>query len=706
MDRNNALKILNEDFKLKSEMVCSLENAKSALEEQINDKDRELNLIREELESTRDKMINLESQRMTLQRDVDDKNVLIADKSDSNSVTDISIVQGDLESKCNIIRSMEVVHKTLQDLIIDKDEVIDSQKVVIENFLKNSDPDTEKYLKEAKNVIAWKEAEIVNCQKEIKRMEDIYQRNEDSNELMRQLKNEKEVKKNLIKQLDDQLLITQKTELAFKTQEQLIRAKSEIIDNLKTIISQHKNNSSPCGFCGNEDNLMSKTSVSDNGVQDFTNEHKEDDILPVPGLHESLERLSSNALHGLIVNGFLLWADIKRRTTADKIWKAEALKHFSKEEITNAKSMLWDACDENVIGRMIRRQGPSKNNSEVDDISAALTLLAEGEVLPLFVGTSSMVMQTPSISPCSNAADIQSIEEVVERVTMKQTDLLSKNHDRAISKADHGNKKIDDIVKRLDSIEWNSNGMTHTANYAEQSNEMTLAESNCNGLEQTPNPHAEFSAPTIPTNVTDTTTENEWNNVVNRKSRTSWRQKANILRGTGKSDSESKMLSADVHLVVYGLAKQVTSLELSRFLESKGLKLLNCDLLTKYEGARSLSFKITIRSSDYEKATNAELWPIGVGVRAFKFFNNRQENNGRSSNSKVINGELKSIIKNTKVSDQSTVSQMQTIAQHQDNPRMQYNFHPYVDASTMKGSWQHQHRIVPLSSVQPRESYV
>ena len=72
----------------------------------------------------------------------------------------------------------------------------------------------------------------------------------------------------------------------------------------------------------------------------------------------------------------------------------------------------------------------------------------------------------------------------------------------------------------------------------------------------------------------------------------------------------------------------MTSLQLSYFLEDKFLNILSCDLLTKYEGARLLSFKITIRSSEYEKVTNPEMWPVGVGVRQFKFFNTRQNKNG------------------------------------------------------------------------------
>ena len=107
--------------------------------------------------------------------------------------------------------------------------------------------------------------------------------------------------------------------------------------------------------------------------------------------------------------------------------------------------------------------------------------------------------------------------------------------------------------------------------------------------------------------------------VKTQKDRRNWRQMANIFRGKAKCESGGESLSADIHLVVYGLAKHVTSLQLSRFIEDKCLKILSCDPLTKYEGIHSLS---------YEKATNPEMWFVRVGVRQFKFFNTRQNENG------------------------------------------------------------------------------
>ena len=66
---------------------------------------------------------------------------------------------------------------------------------------------------------------------------------------------------------------------------------------------------------------------------------------------------------------------------------------------------------------------------------------------------------------------------------------------------------------------------------------------------------------------------------------------------------------------------------------NKGLDTKSCDLLTKYEGSRSLAYKITIKKSDYEKATATDVWPAGTGVRRYKFFSNKRNGDaGKSSN--------------------------------------------------------------------------
>ena len=75
------------------------------------------------------------------------------------------------------------------------------------------------------------------------------------------------------------------------------------------------------------------------------------------------------------------------------------------------------------------------------------------------------------------------------------------------------------------------------------------------------------------------------------------------------------MVSSDYDLVAYGIRKDVSAIHLSQYLINKGLEIKSCDLLTKHEGARSLTYKISIRKGDLEKASAPEMWPDGVGVR-------------------------------------------------------------------------------------------
>ena len=118
----------------------------------------------------------------------------------------------------------------------------------------------------------------------------------------------------------------------------------------------------------------------------------------MPGLQESMLCMS-NILHGVVLNGLLVWADIQRRTTAENIWKEEARKYFTKDELTDAKEILWDVADKTVLRKMIKRRETSKSNAEINDISNALKKFSENEVMPIFLGTSNMVMPTPLFNP-------------------------------------------------------------------------------------------------------------------------------------------------------------------------------------------------------------------------------------------------------------------------------------------------------------------
>ena len=292
-------------------------------------------------------------------------------------------LQKELKNSKEVIRSTEKACDTLRKLASDKDEVIAQQKIIIDSCrCRSKDYNEEltnlrKKLEEANNLIDERNFELRDTKELLveKKSEEVGANGN--------CKLEKELTKSLLlnedlrNKLRIQVTITKKTELAFNTQTELVETKEELIKNQRIVIEH-----------------MKRAQEENTNLIDTTSNETEHPS--VPGLHESVLCMTNLALHGVILNGFLVWADIQRRTTAEYIWNAEG-KHFIKEEITDAKEVLWDVADNGVLGNMIKRQGPSKSTAEINDISNALKKLAEREVMPLFLGTSNMVMQTPSI---------------------------------------------------------------------------------------------------------------------------------------------------------------------------------------------------------------------------------------------------------------------------------------------------------------------
>ena len=111
-----------------------------------------------------------------------------------------------------------------------------------------------------------------------------------------------------------------------------------------------------------------------------------------------------------------------------------------------------------------------------------------------------------------------------------------------------------------------------------------------------------------------------------------WRRALNILHGTADSQNT---LAADVDLVAYGVAKNATADGLKSFLETRGISVVQCVNLTTFEHARTHSYKVTIKASEYEKATKPEVWPFRVGVRLFKQFKKKTDEQQTNWDSQV-----------------------------------------------------------------------
>ena len=107
----------------------------------------------------------------------------------------------------------------------------------------------------------------------------------------------------LEKRIEDQ------ADLAFHTKYELANAKDEVINNFKTILDLWKADSP-------RENVVEVTATPD------TLKH---------GMKECCEFMEvHHANNGVELNGFLLWLDIQRQTTPERLWKV--LRDFLKKK--------------------------------------------------------------------------------------------------------------------------------------------------------------------------------------------------------------------------------------------------------------------------------------------------------------------------------------------------------------------------------------
>ena len=95
-----------------------------------------------------------------------------------------------------------------------------------------------------------------------------------------------------------------------------------------------------------------------------------------------------------------------------------------------------------------------------------------------------------------------------------------------------------------------------------------------------------------------------------------------ILKDTDKgvvygTKQDTSLTAADVEIVAFGVAKDVTCYHIATYAEKQGIKIVNCELLTSWEEARSNTFKLTVKATRAKTTLTEEVWPLGVGIRRF-----------------------------------------------------------------------------------------
>ena len=131
----------------------------------------------------------------------------------------------------------------------------------------------------------------------------------------------------------------------------------------------------------------------------------------------------------------------------------------------------------------------------------------------------------------------------------------------------------------------------------------------------------------------------------------------------GKEETGNCLLTADENLVASGVSKDATTEQLKEFIVSKGIELLT----NHKEEARSFSYRIAIKPSDYDKALHPDVWPYRVGVRLYKPKRWQPKQNSWNQQSSQTGGNINDQRRNNGTQQEKRPGPQQTGAQALNN---------------------------------------
>ena len=109
-----------------------------------------------------------------------------------------------------------------------------------------------------------------------------------------------------------------------------------------------------------------------------------------------------------------------------------------------------------------------------------------------------------------------------------------------------------------------------------------------------------------------------------RERKQTWRQKLPNITG----NSGDKGFAAPIDLFVFNVNNEVTEDAIKNHMkDSKALELIEV-VKVSHNDARTKSFRVKVKSEDYEKAMDCETWPSRVRVRPYRHFKQRREQTG------------------------------------------------------------------------------
>ena len=390
-------------------------------------------------------------------------------------------------------------------------------------------------------------------------------------------------------------------------------------------------------------------------------------------LRKFMEDVKSTAKNGIILSGVLSWVDIQTHTTAVGVRQEQMASLFTLEEIEEAMEDLWSACggDSTVIGAIARRNNvPNKAKNMIDDIFKAFKKLEEANKKPAILATS---IQMRTIRPY-NLGDVAQVQatDVMERVKLLEEcisnqnktimELVSKMADFSMAQTTRPTQPeppVQPVERQLGAAGGTGHVGPMAGGAAAFPRVGQLIQQAYGGRDgrtsRTPKRRRPLSSGDVE-NVDEhagsdpvADTRDTWatvagNNTGGRKGQPlrdnsksgHWRQKSMLVNGTSYENNDDKSFAADISLVAGGVSKNATVDKLTDYLKNKGLDIVSCELLTNnVEQCRTLSFKVTIKAEDFERAKNPAIWPYRVVVRKFVHFRRKVADEFASASASV-----------------------------------------------------------------------
>ena len=319
-----------------------------------------------------------------------------------------------------------------------------------------------------------------------------------------------------------------------------------------------------------------------------------------------------------MIDGVVSWINVVHDIIADNVWKEQAESHYDVKEITEAKDALWKASG-GQAGDLVQRQGANKKKMEIEDIHKGLRKLKNESRLPLILSTSGMMARAPNLSGISTKSDIG---DVVARVKDLEDSM------EAFMK-----KQSDQIKELTEVVSVNMSTSKPRPPVIDLVNANKVPESPRTKRKRIEAENDPFIPPIE--NLSYASAVSSGGDIVNKADAANSRKPVGGISPLGKSGARKnsvlvfgnatttsgggeEILAADVELVATGVSRDATTEQLSNFLQSRGVQVVDIALLTTYEHARTNTFKVKIKASQYTKAMSPDVWPFRVGVRHYR----------------------------------------------------------------------------------------